>query len=108
MISVIMITVDEHSILESYPTLEKAIKEVQTNWNEEERGPQCFVLQDSEDGKILATMARPNYDSEVCITTFLDTGRVVFERCHYLFRAEDGQERYTKTEVSLIRVVENW
>jgi hypothetical protein len=88
--------------------LELAITDIQTNWNEQVAGPQCFVLQDTTNGKVLATMVRPNYDPEICLTTFLDTGRVLFERCHYLFKNVDGQERYSKTVVSLVRVMENW
>jgi hypothetical protein len=108
MIAAILVTDEEDGVLDTYLDLDEALKDIRLAWNENEKGPQCFVLRDESTGKLVATLTRPNYDPEVCITTFLDTGRIVFERCHYLFRVEEGQERYTKTEVSLIKIVENW
>ena len=69
--------------LNVYDSLEEAIADLRQHWNEEEEGPQHFLL-NGDDGMPLATMFRPaGGDNELCVTCYAN-GRSETHRCHYL------------------------
>lgn len=74
-------------VVESYTTSAEAVDEIRRVWNEDEEGPQVYLVRTNA-GKVLAVLTRDADDAEICHTLYCD-GTVEHHRCHYLI-ADDG------------------